>query len=104
MAVGYMHPSWVFVDQYDAGGFEQALHVQIRSFDNFPEAEGFVRSSPIPVVAYLVNNGWYAVVLRDRLEKDRARTLADYLKQLGKIPADSFMTYGNIYVRKVCCG
>jgi hypothetical protein len=104
MAVGYMHSSWVYVDQYDAGGFEQALHIQIRSFDNFPEAESFAKSSPIPVTAYLVNNGWYAVVLRDRLEKDRARTLADHLKKLGKIPADSFMTYGNIYVRKVCCG
>ena len=26
VAVGYMHPSWVFVDQYEAGGFELVNH------------------------------------------------------------------------------
>jgi hypothetical protein len=101
---GYMHPSWVFVDQYESGGFEDALHVQLRSFDNYPDAAAFVRSSAVPVVAYLVNNGGYAVALRETLEKKHARALANHLRRNGKIPASSFITYGNTYVRKVCCG
>jgi hypothetical protein len=99
-----MHPSSVFVDQYEGGDFGEALHVQLSSFDNYADAAAFVRASAVPVVAYLVNNGRYAVALRETLEQRRARTLANHLRKAGVIPAASFMTYGNTYVRKVCCG
>jgi hypothetical protein len=104
LLTGYLHSSWVFVDQYDAGGFEQGLHIQIRSFDNRLAAEAFVRHSSIPVVAYLASNGWYAVALRDTFGKTQAKAVARHLKKTGDIPADSLLTYGNNYVRKACCG
>jgi hypothetical protein len=33
-----------------------------------------------------------------------ASRLIKTLKDEGLIPSDSFVTYGNAYVRKVCCG
>jgi hypothetical protein len=104
LLTGYLHSSWVFVDQYDAGGFEEGMHIQIRSFDNRPQAEAFVKHSSVPVVAYLASNGWYAVALRDTFGKTRAKAVAKHLKKTGEIPADSLLTYGNNYVRKACCG
>lgn len=101
---GYMHSSSVFVDQYDSGEYEEGLHVQLRSFDNYQDATTFVRSSSIPPAAYLLDNGRYAVTLRDTLEQKHARLLSNHLRKLGTIPADSFVTFGNTYVRKVCCG
>lgn len=100
--VGYMHHTWVFVDQYDSGPFGQR-HIQIKSFDNLAEAESYVRSAPIPLAAHLATNGWFAITLEETFNEDVAASLVKTLKEKGSIPDDAFMTYGNTYVRKVCC-
>lgn len=100
--VGYLHDTWVFVDQYESGPFEQR-HIQVKSFDNLADASAYVRSAPIPLSAYLATNGWFAVTLEDTFEQVMAKNLVAELKARGAIPDDAYMTLGNTYVRKVCC-
>lgn len=100
---GYMHDTWVHVDQYQSGAFEQR-HIQIRSFDNYADAEAFVRSSSLPLAIYLATNSWFAITLKDTYYQDAAKNLAKMMKDAGSIPDDSYVSYGNTYVRKLCCG
>ncbi|TPJ77181.1 MULTISPECIES: SH3 domain-containing protein [unclassified Mesorhizobium] len=100
--VGYMHDTWVHVDQYDSGPFGRR-HIQVKSFDNYAEAEAYVRTSSIPVSAYLATNGWFAITLDNTYDEPMASTLVGEMKARGAIPSDSYSTFGNTYVRKVCC-
>ncbi|MHA7882762.1 SH3 domain-containing protein [Nitratireductor rhodophyticola] len=99
---GYLHHTWVYVDQFDSGPFAHR-HIQVKSFADLESAKAFVRSSSLPVAAYLATNGWFAITLEDTFEQAVAKTLVSEMKARGVIPDDSFMTYGNTYVRKVCC-
>lgn len=99
---GYMHHSWVFVDQYESGPFAQR-HIQVKSFDNLADASAYARSSSIPLATYLATNGWFAVTLDETFEQDVAKRLVETMKEQQSIPADAFVVYGNTYVRKVCC-
>ncbi|RWC00591.1 MAG: hypothetical protein EOQ56_15035 [Mesorhizobium sp.] len=100
--VGHMHDTWVYVDQYESGPFEQR-HIQVKSFDNLADASAYARSSSIPLSAYLATNGWFAVTLEETFDQVMAKNLAAELKARGAIPDDAHMTFGNTYVRKVCC-
>ena len=100
---GFMHDTWVNVDQFEQGNFGNR-YIQIASFDNYAEAAAFVGRSRTPAAAYLVTNGWYAVTLAETYEASEAQTLSRFLKESGIFPRTSFPTYGNTYVRKVCCG
>lgn len=100
--VGYMHDTWVHVDQYDSGPFGRR-HIQVKSFDNYAEAEAFVRTSSIPLSAYLATNGWFAITLDNTFDEPMARSLVSEMKARGAIPDDAYATFGNTYVRKVCC-
>ncbi|OWK22029.1 hypothetical protein AJ88_14125 [Mesorhizobium amorphae CCBAU 01583] len=100
--MGYMHDTWVHVDQYESGTFGK-LHIQVKSFDNLVEAESYVRSASIPLSAYLVTNGWFAIALKDTYDDAMAKSLAAEMKARGAIPSDSYATNGNTYIRKVCC-
>ncbi|MHA6687848.1 hypothetical protein [Mesorhizobium sp. A556] len=97
-----MHDTWVYVDQFESGPFSQR-HVQIKSFDNLSDAEAYVRSAPIPLSAYLATNGWFAITLADTYPQEMATNLAKQMKDRGAIPDDAYVTYGNTYVRMVCC-
>ncbi|TIX85710.1 MAG: hypothetical protein E5V27_01450 [Mesorhizobium sp.] len=100
--IGYMHDTWVFVDQFESGPFGQR-HIQVKSFDNLADASAYIRSASIRLTAYLATNGWFAVTLEDTFDQETAKNLAAELKSRGTIPDDSHMTFGNTYVRKVCC-
>ncbi|MER9563491.1 hypothetical protein [Mesorhizobium sp. M0571] len=100
--IGYMHDTWIYVDQYESGPFGQR-YIQIKSFDNLADASAYVRSASIPLTAYLATNGWFAVTLKDTFDQAIAKDLAAELKARGAIPDDAYMTFGNTYVRKVCC-
>lgn len=99
---GYLHHTWVFVDQYDSGPFNQR-HIQVKSFDNLADAEAYVRNATIPLSAYLATNGWFAVTLAATFDSDTAVRLVKKLKSQRSVPDDAFVVYGNTYVRKVCC-
>lgn len=99
---GYMHHTWVYVEQYESGPFGHR-HIQVKSFDNLADAETYVRAASVPLSAYLATNGWFAVTLEDTFDETVAARLVKELKARRSIPDDSFMTYGNTYVRKVCC-
>ena len=99
---GYMHHAWVYVNQFQSGPFNQR-HVQIKSFDNLADAESFVRAAPVPLAAWLASNGWFAITLPQTFDQDVALGVIKELKSKGYIPEDSIMTYGNTYVRQVCC-
>jgi hypothetical protein len=101
---GYMHHSWVWIEQYECGPFDNKRHIQVRSFQTLEESEDYIRSfSNYPLVAYLLTNGWFAVTLKELFDVSTANGLIQPLKEHKLIPADSFVTYGNTYVRKVCC-
>ncbi|PBB94808.1 SH3 domain-containing protein [Mesorhizobium sp. WSM3862] len=100
--IGYVHDTWVHVDQYDSGPFGRR-HIQVKSFDNYAEAEAYVRRSSIPVSAYLATNGWFAITLDNTYDEPMASTLVSEMKARGAIPDDAYATFGNTYVRKVCC-
>ncbi|RUM95216.1 hypothetical protein EET67_24510 [Pseudaminobacter arsenicus] len=72
---GYMHHTWVYVDQYDSGPFSQR-HIQVKSVDNLIEAETIVRSSPVALSAYLATNGWFAITLEKTYDQQVASNLA----------------------------
>lgn len=99
---GYMHHTWVYVDQFESGPFDHR-HVQIKSFDNLYDALTFAETSSLQVDVYLATNAWYAVTLRGTFEESRAKELLRILKGNKAIPSDSFVTYSNTYVGKVCC-
>ncbi|WFU49151.1 SH3 domain-containing protein [Sinorhizobium terangae] len=99
---GFLHETQISVREYDGGAFEDR-HVQIRSFDDYTDAEAFVRASSLPLAAYLVSNGWFAVTLKDTYSLEIAADMMKMLKSRGAVPEDAFVTYGNTYVRKVCC-
>ncbi|BAB51286.1 mlr4688 [Mesorhizobium japonicum MAFF 303099] len=100
--VGYMHDTWIHVDQYDSGPFGKR-HIQVKSFGDYAAAEAYVRSSSIPLSAYLATNGWFAITLDSTFDERMAKNLANEMKARGAIPADAYPTFGNNYVRKVSC-
>ncbi|UGX86172.1 SH3 domain-containing protein [Phyllobacterium meliloti] len=99
---GFMHHTWVWVQQYDGGNFSDR-RIQIKSFNNFEDAERFVKSSPLKTSAYLVTNGWFAVTLNDTFNETDGKQRVQLLKDAHSIPDDAFLTFPNTYVRKVCC-
>jgi hypothetical protein len=99
---GFVHHNWVKVDQFYSQPFENRF-IQIKSFDNFAAAAQYVRSSDLPVTAYLATNKWFAVTLNRSLPADKAAELLKALKDKGSVPDDAFMTVGNTYVKSVCC-
>lgn len=100
--VGYLHHNWVRVDQFVQRPFDHRF-IQIKSFDNFAEAEYFVRNSDLPLTAYLATNNWFAIALAGTFPLERAKTLLDKLKTQQLVPNDAFVTVGNTYVNAVCC-
>ncbi|KXF74969.1 hypothetical protein ATN84_22425 [Paramesorhizobium deserti] len=100
--LGYLHHNWVKVDQFVGGPFENR-YIQIASFDNYTEAENYIRSSTLPLAAYLATNHWFAVTLPITYPPKIAAEAVKKLKADGSVPADAFMTVGNTYVSKVCC-
>ncbi|HHZ07678.1 MAG TPA: hypothetical protein GX405_02740 [Rhizobiales bacterium] len=101
-ATGYMHHTWVYVDQFESGPFDQR-HIQVKIFESYGEAEAYVRTATIPLAAYLATNGWFAITLDQTYPESVAALVVKKLKREQVVPSDSFMTYGNTYVRKVCC-
>lgn len=100
---GYMHHTWIRVDQFDATPGLLRL-IQIKSFDNIHEAVRFATARDLPLSVYLATNGWYAVTISKPFDKKQALHFTKGLKREGAIPSDSFVTLGNTYVMKVCCG
>lgn len=68
-----------------------------------PEAQAYVRQSPIPLAAHLATNGWIAVTLHDIYAEQEAKDISRALKARGLIAKDAMVTLGNTYVRKACC-
>ncbi|WP_165814636.1 SH3 domain-containing protein [Labrenzia sp. 011] len=100
---GYMHHTWIRVDQFDATPGQLRL-IQIKSFDNIEDAVGYATARDLPLSVYLATNGWYAVTIAKPFDKKQALYFAKGLKREGAIPQDSFVTLGNTYVMKICCG
>lgn len=100
--VGYMHHTWLKIDQYDATPGLNRL-VQIKSFQNYGEAIAYVSDLPYDASIYLASNGWYAITLPDSYPRENAIRLTKSLKRKQQIPGDSFITLGNTYMKRICC-
>ncbi len=101
-ASGYMHYSWVRVSQFEEPAGDGRF-VQVRSFRQLDEARSFIKGSSVPLAGHLAANGWIAVTLRDVYGEQDAKDLSNALKAHGLIAKDAMVTFGNTYVRKVCC-
>jgi hypothetical protein len=101
--VGYLHHTWVAVDQFPHTDNFDDRFIQVKSFASYPNVEEYVRRSPLDLAVYLTTNGWYAITLAESADHDRAMGLLTHLKSEGRVPADSFLSFGNTYARKVCC-
>lgn len=99
---GYAYQSLIKVDQYVDIGFSRKF-IQVRSVATLEEARNAVLSSHLELAAYLASNGWYAIVVDRTYMDNEATGEVAKLKVTGQIPADSFKTFGNTYIRKVCC-
>lgn len=99
---GYLHHNWVKVDQFIQKPFGDRF-IQVKSFDNFEDAQSYVMGSQLPLVAFLATNKWYAIALGETLSVDRATQLLRGLKERSLVPEDAFVTVGNTYVSEVCC-
>jgi len=99
---GYLHHNWVRVDQFIQKPFGDRF-IQVKSFDNFAEAQSYVKGSQLPLVAFLATNKWYAIALQETLPVDKATQLLRGLKERSLVPDDAFVTVGNTYVTEVCC-
>lgn len=99
---GYAHHSWVYADQFMRSAFDHR-YIQVKSFRSFEAAASYVRASRLPLAAMVATNGWYAVTVDGPLPLEDAREMLARLKRYRIVPEDSFITYGNIYVRRVCC-
>ncbi len=99
---GYVHNTWVMVDQFATGPFD-GRHIQVKSLQDYDEAQSYARAASPPLAVYLATNGWFAITLDGTFGIVEAKQARDRLKAAGTIPDDSIITYGNNYVRKVCC-
>ncbi|MDC1198766.1 SH3 domain-containing protein [bacterium] len=99
---GWLHHTWLKVDEFYSGGFE-AKHVQIKSFDDPSEVQVYLRESPLDLDVYMATNGWFAITLDGTFSEVEAARFLSSLKSQDRIPADSFQTYGNTYMEKLCC-
>lgn len=98
---GFMHETWLHPLEYDVP-LTESRYIQIRSTDTYEEAESLalqVRDASV----FLSSNGWFAITLSKTFSPARGNAHLKDLKSKGLIPEDSFLTYGNTYVRKLCC-
>ncbi|MEP3199064.1 MAG: hypothetical protein ABJO57_14395 [Lentilitoribacter sp.] len=100
---GFMHVTWLWIQNYEATKYDNSRFIQIKSFDNLYDTKLFVRNAPLPVEAYLASNNWFSIVLDKKYNLKEALNLVKALKRKNIVPKDSFVTLGNTYVRKVCC-
>ncbi|WP_439273093.1 SH3 domain-containing protein [Pseudochrobactrum sp. HB0163] len=98
--MGYMHHSWVHVDQYELPKSEKR-YIQISSFDNYADALEYINKSNLNLDIYLSTNGWLAVTLSETFSHSDAIKVLNNLKSRRIIPQDSRFSYGNTYVRKL---
>ncbi|MBD8892441.1 hypothetical protein [Roseibium litorale] len=101
-SIGYLHHTWVRVDQFEATSGLQRL-IQIKSFDKIDEALNFSKNFNLRSSVFVVTNGWYAVTLEDSFDRETAIEVTKKLKSVGSIPKDSFITFGNTYIKRICC-
>ena len=47
--------------------------------------------------------GLFAVTIDGQFDEDVAKRTVESLKDRGLVPSDAFVSYGNTYIRKVCC-
>ncbi|MGR8925305.1 trypsin-like peptidase domain-containing protein [Rhizobium leguminosarum] len=100
--IGYMHYSWVRVNEFEEPAGDGRF-VQVKSFRTLDDARSFIKASSVPLAAHLAANGWIAVTLHDVYGEQEAKDLSNALKTHGLIAKDAMVTFGNTYVRKVCC-
>ncbi len=102
-ATGFAHSSTIAVDQFEGLGFGERT-IQVKSVRSFDEARDYIAASSNALVAYLTPSGWFAIATRGTfLNKEVGIAALKQMKARSMIPADSVLTYGNTYVRRVCC-
>jgi hypothetical protein len=99
---GFLHHSWVKVDQFLNQPFDNT-YIQIARFDDYGEAEAYIRNSKLPLSAYLAADKSYVVAFSETLSPTLAADLLKQWKADKSVPEDAALTFGNTYAKVVCC-
>jgi hypothetical protein len=101
-AAGFLPHGWVKVDQFLDQPFD-TRYIEIENFDDYAEAEAYVRSSKLPLSAYLATDKSYVIAFSGALPPTLAADLLKQLKADKSVPEDAALTFGNTYAKVVCC-
>lgn len=99
---GWMEISWVSVDGY-VGGQTEDRYIQVASIEARSDAERMARSRTPSLWVFETGSGLFALTLPSRYSLDEAKSSSRQLKSRHAIPSDSFIHYGNTFIKKVCC-
>jgi ATP-dependent protease ClpP protease subunit len=99
---GYVHKTWVYPEEFDLP-VSDLRFIQISSFPDFESAKSFADGFGLVSEVYFTSDNWFAVTIGGRASDGPAKQRLAQLKANGLVPEDSFVTFGNTYIRKVCC-
>ncbi|MGV1758124.1 SH3 domain-containing protein [Rhizobium sp. A22-96] len=100
---GYMHHAWVWVREFEEKEFGKT-YIQIRSVDDLATARSLVLGSKVPLAVHLTTNGGFAITVKATGDNGIESSLLQILRAKNEVAKDAFLTFGNTYVREVCCG
>ena len=99
---GYVHKTWVYPEEFDLP-VSDLRFIQISSFPDFESAKSFADGFGLVSEVYFTSDNWFAVTIGGRVSDGPAKQRLGQLRANGLVPEDSFVTFGNTYIRKVCC-
>lgn len=99
---GYLRRTSVWVREFDENKYGKQ-YIEIATYKNFETARSFVQNSKTPLAIHLTSDALFAVTVRGVYGKNIYSQLFQRLRKSKEIPKGAFVTYGNTYVREVCC-
>ncbi|AYG65694.1 hypothetical protein CCGE531_06570 [Rhizobium sp. CCGE531] len=99
---GYMRQASVWVREFEERQLGRR-YIEITTEKFLEPAMSFAKRSFIPMAVHLTVQGSYAVTIVGTYEGDVDSLVFQPLIKTKSIPPTAFVTYGNNYVREICC-
>lgn len=99
---GHLRRTSVWVREFEENKYGKQ-YIEIATYKNFAAARSVVRKSSTPLAIHLTSDALFAVTIRGAYGKNIDSQLFQRLRKSKEIPKGAFITYGNTYVREVCC-
>lgn len=99
---GYMRQTSVWVREFEENQFGKR-YIEITTEKFLEPAMSFAKQSFIPMAVHLTVQGRYAVTIVGTYGENIDSLIFQPLIKTKSIPPTAFVTYGNNYVREICC-